>query len=139
MGFTELTTGGRSIRSAYVTPGYHQLVARYYDASQPAEDRREFFISTAHLPTPATQTSTHYFIVNGRNFALDDPEVTKSLHDGMFEAFAEDVWGLGQVQRVLSDTPPEELYEMSVKSDSAAVAMRRHLRSLAMQEAKTSS
>jgi vanillate O-demethylase monooxygenase subunit len=137
MGFTDVATGGRAIRSAYVTPGYHQLVARYYDASQPVEQRRECVITTAHLPTPATQTSTHYFIVNGRNFALDDSSVTKSLHDGMFEAFAEDVWGLGQVQKVLNETPLDELYEMSVKSDSAAVAMRRHIRSLALRDGHT--
>ncbi|EQB11420.1 hypothetical protein RLDS_23745 [Sphingobium lactosutens DS20] len=135
MAFGDITTGGRSIRSEFVTPALHQLVARYYDTAEPAEQRRICFISTAHLPTPRDHVSTHYFIVNGRNFALGDAEVTEDLHRGMFEAFAEDVWGLGNVQSVLSATPAEELYEISVKSDTAAVAMRRHIRNLALAEA----
>ena len=134
MGFEGLTTGGRSVRSEFVTPGLHQLVARYYDSSEPADQRRECLISTAHLPTPETHESTHYFIVNGRNFALGDEAVTASLHEGMFEAFAEDVEGLGKVQKVLSATPIDQLYEISVKSDTAAVAMRRYLKKLATAE-----
>ena len=74
MAFGAITTGGRSIRSEFVSPALHQLVARYYDAAEPEGQRRECIIRTAHLPTPETQTTTHYFVVD-----------EKVLHPGLYE------------------------------------------------------
>ncbi len=40
--------------------------------------------------TPETENSTHYFFAHPHNFAIDRPEVTKSIHDSVVEAFMED-------------------------------------------------
>jgi hypothetical protein len=102
--------------------------ARFYDSAVPSAERRELLIKTAHMATPETPTSTHYFIVHGREFALNRPDITAFMHEQLFGAFQEDVCGLEAIERALGDSREEDLYEISVASDSAAVAMRRYLK-----------
>lgn len=52
----------------------------------------------------------------------------------ILSAGAIDVYGLGEVQKTLCNTPAPDLYEISVRSDTAAVAMRWHLRMRAHDE-----
>jgi phenylpropionate dioxygenase-like ring-hydroxylating dioxygenase large terminal subunit len=40
--------------------------------------------------TPETATSTHYFFAHPHNFAIDDPETTRSIHQSVVSAFEED-------------------------------------------------
>lgn len=40
--------------------------------------------------TPETETSTHYFFAHPHNFAIDQPEVTASVHQSVVAAFEED-------------------------------------------------
>lgn len=40
--------------------------------------------------TPETETSTHYFFAHPHNFAVDDSEVTRSIHQSVVTAFDED-------------------------------------------------
>lgn len=44
-------------------------------------------IMTAHLPTPETATTTHYFIHYARNFAAGDAAVAHFLHEHLTAAF----------------------------------------------------
>jgi vanillate O-demethylase monooxygenase subunit len=88
------------------------------------------------MPTPETATRTHYFIVHGRDFALDDPGTTRFMHDQLFVAFQEDVDGLALQELALASTPAEDLYEFSVAADAPAVAMRRYVLARQQQEAK---
>jgi phenylpropionate dioxygenase-like ring-hydroxylating dioxygenase large terminal subunit len=117
----------RITTSEFVAPGLHVVSASFYDTAAPGESRREFRIKTAHIPTPESLSSTHYFIVHGRDFALDQPEVTRFMHEQLFAAFQEDVIGLTALERVLAEAGPEA-YEISVASDGAAVAVRRYLK-----------
>jgi len=119
--------------SEFVSPALHVVTARFYDNTLPESQRREFQIKTAHIPTPETATSTHYFIVHGREFALGQPEVTAFMHEQLFVAFQEDVTGLEALEQTLADFG-NEVYEMSVPSDHAAVAMRRYLKRRADEE-----
>jgi nitrite reductase/ring-hydroxylating ferredoxin subunit len=84
-------------------------------------------VRTAHIPTPESLTSTHYFIVHGRDFALSDPGVTQFMHDQLFQAFTEDVVGLAAVEQTFA-AAGEKPYEISLPSDRASVAMRRYLK-----------
>jgi phenylpropionate dioxygenase-like ring-hydroxylating dioxygenase large terminal subunit len=117
----------RITTSEFLSPGLHQVSAKFYDQSLPADRRHEFQIRTAHIPTPESQASTHYFIVHGRDFALEQDEVTRFMHEQLFEAFQEDVVGLTALERVLAEAGPDA-YEISVASDGPAVAMRRYLK-----------
>lgn len=126
-GLSGLPTAARIATSEFLSPAFHQVGTSFYDSALPEDERKVCSIRTAHLPTPETNGSTHYFIVHGRDFALDDPSVTDTMHERLFMAFREDVEVLCKLERVLEETPPEELYEISVTSDGPGVAMRRHL------------
>jgi phenylpropionate dioxygenase-like ring-hydroxylating dioxygenase large terminal subunit len=120
-------TAARIVDSEFVSPALHVVTARFLDTRLPQQERREFMIKTAHIPTPETLTSTHYFIVHGRNFALQDDSITRFMHEQLFQAFAEDVDGLSAIEAVLAEAG-DEVFEISVASDRASVAMRRYLK-----------
>jgi vanillate O-demethylase monooxygenase subunit len=117
----------RIAHSAFRAPGMHEVTVKFYDCTVPETQREEFTIRTAHLPTPETLTTTHYFLVHGRNFAQDDHQITQTMHDQLFVAFNEDVTGLALQEEMLAATPDDELFEMTVAADGPAVAMRRYL------------
>ena len=117
----------RIVRSEFLNPGLHEVSVSFHDCTLPEENRETFRIRTAHLPTPETATSTHYFVVHGRDFAQQDKAMTRFMHDQLFVAFHEDVTGLALQEEVLARTPASELYEFSVGADGPSVAMRRHL------------
>lgn len=117
----------RIAHSAFRSPGMHEVTTRFYDCTLPEEGRPQFAIRTAHLPTPETATTTHYFIVHGRDFGLEDEAMGHRMHEMLFAAFDEDVTGLALQEEMLAATPEGELYEMTVASDGPSVAMRRYL------------
>ena len=126
-------TAARIAQSEFVSPGLHVVTVDFYDSALPAAERRTFQIRTAHIPTPESQTATHYFIVHGRDFALDRPQVTQFMHQQLMKAFQEDVDGLTAIERTLQEAG-EDSYEISVASDGAAVAMRKYLKRRADEE-----
>lgn len=117
----------RVTRSEFHSPAIHIVTACFYDCDLTESDRQEFRIATAHLVTPETPQSTHYFIHHGRDFALTDPAVTQFMHQQLFAAFQEDVDGLTALERTVQSVPESEFYEFSLPSDRAGVAMRRWL------------
>jgi phenylpropionate dioxygenase-like ring-hydroxylating dioxygenase large terminal subunit len=126
-------TAARIARSEFISPGLHVVTVDFYDSALAPEARTAFQIRTAHIPTPETQTSTHYFIVHGRDFALERPQVTQFMHEQLFKAFQEDVGGLSAIERTVAEAG-EETFEISVASDAAAVAMRKYLKRRADEE-----
>ena len=117
----------RVATSEFVSPGLHLVTAQFYDSTLPESSRPLYTTKTAHIPTPESQHSTHYFIVHGRDFALDQPDVTSFMHEQLFQAFSEDVRGLEGVEQALAEAG-DEAYEISVASDRGAVAMRKYLK-----------
>lgn len=126
-------TAARIVASEFVSPALHVVTAWFHDTALPPAGRPQFEIRTAHIPTPETLTSTHYFIVHGRDFDLGNSAVTQFMHDQLFHAFAEDVAGLTAVEQTLAEAG-DEPYEISVASDRASVAMRRYLKRRSDQE-----
>jgi len=122
----------RIVRSEFRSPGMHEVSVSFYDCTLPEAGRETFRIRTAHLPTPETATSTHYFVVHGRDFAQHDQAMTRFMHEQLFVAFHEDVAGLALQEEALARTPAQELYEFSVGADGPSVAMRRYLLSRAL-------
>jgi len=126
-------TAAHIAQSEFVSPGLHVVTVDFYDSALEPAARKAFQIHTAHIPTPESQTSIHYFIVHGRNFPLDRPQVTQFMHEQLFKAFREDVDGLSAIERTLAEAG-DETYEISVASDAAAIAMRRYLKRRANEE-----
>jgi vanillate O-demethylase monooxygenase subunit len=116
----------RVTTSAFLAPSAHLVTGHFYaleDAPSPPDTR----IHTAHLPTPETATSTHYFIHHTRNFAVGDDRVTDFMHRHLTTAFEEDVEALTALEQLAAATPEEDRFEISLSSDRAGVAMRRWL------------
>lgn len=139
-GLEGCTTAARIVKSEFKSPAFHQVNVSFYDSILPEAERRVSRIKTAHLLTPQTHSSSHYFIVHGRDFAQEDEGVTHFMHDNLFAAFNEDVEGLAALEQVWLETEPDEMFEMSVAADGPSVAMRRYLkaRADAEQAAKSS-
>lgn len=120
--------------SEFLAPSAHVVTARFYGLDVPQAQRPDTRIMTAHLPTPETATSTHYFIHHGRNFALDDQAVTDFMQAQLTVAFTEDVVGLTQVEEMIAATPAEDRFEISLSSDRPGIAMRRWLLKASQRE-----
>jgi vanillate O-demethylase monooxygenase subunit len=76
--------------------------------------------------TPATESETHYFWAVGRDFAPDNPAVTKALHAEVAKAFDEDKHILEEQQKVIHlFVDPENV---DIVSDAGSVQARRVLR-----------
>lgn len=134
-GLAGCDTAARIVKSEFKSPAFHQVNVSFYDSKLPEAERKVSRISTAHLLTPETASSCHYFIVHGRDFALQEDSITAFMHEQLFKAFQEDVDGMAALEQVWETTEPEDMYEMSVASDGPSVAMRRYLKARAEQEA----
>jgi vanillate O-demethylase monooxygenase subunit len=130
----------RITRSEFLSPGLHVVTATFYDSTLPEGARPEFTISTCHIPTPETDGSCHYFIVNARSFALDQDWVTDFMHEQLFAAFQEDVTGLELLQQTLErDDERPDFFEISLAADRASIEMRQYLKRRAASEAPLAS
>ncbi|MCH4245424.1 aromatic ring-hydroxylating dioxygenase subunit alpha [Acinetobacter gerneri] len=125
-------TAARITTSEFLSPALHQVSAKFYDTAL-GEDAHIYQIRTAHILTPETNGTMHYFIVHGRNFAQEDKVLGEKMHRGLFAAFEEDVIGLGALETMLDDLEDDH-FEMSIASDSAAIATRIYLKERAEQE-----
>ncbi len=124
----------RVARSEFLAPSLHRVSVRFWGCDVPEAERPDMVITTAHLATPETATSTHYFIHHARNFAQADEGVTQFMHEQLTAAFQEDVDGLEAVEAMVAATPPDDYYEISIAADRAGVAMRRWLHRQAERE-----
>jgi phenylpropionate dioxygenase-like ring-hydroxylating dioxygenase large terminal subunit len=61
-----------------------------WEAVTPAPGAVPLRVKNSHAITPETATSSHHFWANARNFALDDPEVTRKLGT-IRKTFSEDI------------------------------------------------
>jgi vanillate O-demethylase monooxygenase subunit len=91
---------------------------------------------SAHLLTPETETSTHYFWMNGRNFSMDDAALSARLHEQFARTFSEeDAPIIEAAQRNLLIEGEEAKLANFTVGDAGSARVRRMLDELiAMQE-----
>lgn len=123
----------RIAQSTFHTPGLHVVAVRFFACALPEDQQPARAIRTAHIVTPETATSTHYFIQHGRNFGIDDPSITQFMHEQLLKAFQEDVDGMEALEARLAgyDEPQPEV---QFHADRASLAMRRWLKRRAEAE-----
>jgi vanillate O-demethylase monooxygenase subunit len=124
----------RIARSEFLTPGLHVVNVRFYRADSAPDVQPDRQICTAHIVTPETSNSTHYFIYHARNFAQEESWVTSFMHENLSVAFQEDIRCLEDIEAMMARVNDRDFYEVTIGSDKPAVAMRRHLKRLADQE-----
>lgn len=97
-------------------------------------------LPSAHLLTPETETSTHYFWMIGRNRRQSDVALGEIIHNGISRAFnTEDE---PMIMTVAENMQGEDFWSLRptiLPGDSAAVRARRRLAQLIRREAETKS
>ena len=76
-----------------------------------------------NLPTPETETSTHYFYAHSRHFKVDDPEWDEIYRTQFTQVFEEDQVILNQQQMRMSSHP--DAAEIDIKGDAPNIQVRR--------------
>ena len=72
--------------------------------------------------TPETEHSTHYFFAHPHNFAIDDPAVTRSIHQSVVDAFEEDRNMIALQVRSLAARPDFRMH--GIRADEALTKFR---------------
>jgi hypothetical protein len=85
--------------------------------------------------TPETDTTSHMFYAQVRNFAVDDPEVTKHFVDDVKAIFLEDVGVMEAQQRVKLLKPGAPTID--IHADAPHLAMRRLVERMLKEEEET--
>lgn len=89
----------------------------------------------AHLLTPATPTTTHYFWSQGRNWGGRDPQMDMARLDSLRKAFdTQDKPMIEAVQRNMGTSDLESLHPVMLATDGGPVRARRVLRKLLERE-----
>ena len=93
------------------------------------------WLPSAHLLTPETETTTHYFWMVGRNRQLDNAELGRIIHGGIKQAFeTEDEPMITQVSANMAGREFWSLHPAILAGDAAAVRARRLLAKLIREE-----
>ena len=82
--------------------------------------------------TPETEHSTHYFFAHPHNFAIDQPEVTQSIHDSVVTAFEEDRAMITAQARNLERRPGFKMH--GIRADEALTRFRNIVRRMLKAE-----
>ncbi|MDX3906335.1 MAG: aromatic ring-hydroxylating dioxygenase subunit alpha [Pigmentiphaga sp.] len=98
-------------------------------AGRPREEGGQSF--TAHILTPETETSTHYFFAHSRNFRVGDADMDEAIAHWQRVGFGEqDKPMLEAVQQAMGTTDLMSLKPVLLPIDTAAVRARRIVRHL---------
>lgn len=90
----------------------------------------------AHMYTPETDGSTHYFYCLSRDYQRDSAEVQARLQTELYRIFStEDIPMIEAQQRFIGDRDLLSMKPALLPSDKASVLMRRHLANLIAEEA----
>ncbi len=88
-----------------------------------------------HLMTPATETTTHYFWAQGRNWGTPDPKMDALRLDSLRKAFdTQDKPMIEAVQRNMGTTDLDSLQPVMLATDGGPVRARRVLKQLIAQQ-----
>ncbi|HSV77600.1 MAG TPA: hypothetical protein VLK85_00145 [Ramlibacter sp.] len=96
---------------------------------QPRENAHES--QGCHLMTPATETTTHYFWAQGRNWGTPDPAMDALRLDSLRKAFdTQDKPMIEAVQRNMGTTDLDSLQPVMLSTDGGPVRARRVVKQL---------
>jgi phenylpropionate dioxygenase-like ring-hydroxylating dioxygenase large terminal subunit len=116
----------------FYAPGIFQLNMRL--APTGTEEPEGFHMKVLYGMTPATETETHDFFALGRDYSIDDEELSRFQLDQQLAVMKEDVDAL-EIQEVMVATETGRPPESSIRSDVAGLRGRRLLDKMAAREA----
>lgn len=121
----------------FVVPGIFTMDSGMTPAGTGAVEGKRFDAAEFHscqAITPETENSTHYFYAQPHNFAIDQPEVTASIHQSVVEAFVEDKTMITLQANNLALRPDFKM--MPIRADEALGRFRRLVKHLLKEEAE---
>lgn len=121
----------RKSESFFVSPALHLAKPSIHLREPGPNERADFKVRYAHLVTPESRRSTHYFWAIARNFALESQSATNFLRDSLIRAFNEDVEALEWIEEIAEREGDAGFQEISVKADAAGNKMRALIQSMA--------
>jgi phenylpropionate dioxygenase-like ring-hydroxylating dioxygenase large terminal subunit len=111
----------------------HEMV--YTQPGDPPYSERGVSSRSAHLYTPETDSTTHYFYTLSRDFHRDSAEVHQRIDAEIRRIFTnEDIPMIEAQQRLIGDHDLMALKPALLATDKASVLMRRHLATLIAKE-----
>jgi phenylpropionate dioxygenase-like ring-hydroxylating dioxygenase large terminal subunit len=111
----------------------HEMV--YSQPGEPPYGERGASSRSAHLYTPETDGTTHYFYTLSRDFHRDSAEIQERLATEIRRIFTmEDIPMIEAQQRLIGDRDLITLKPALLSTDKASVLMRRHLAKLIERE-----
>jgi phenylpropionate dioxygenase-like ring-hydroxylating dioxygenase large terminal subunit len=123
----------RLSEAAFIGPAGHVAFAKITNAAPQPGEQIEFRVNIAHLFTPETQNTIHYWWFNSRDFALQDEAASTFLLEASTQAYLEDVDALGWISDIVC--AEGDFKEMSFRADRPGLMMRQILNRLAAAEA----
>ena len=125
----------RSSGSRFVSPGLqvNTGILNNLEIPEAAQDPIPTF-KAAQVITPVNRSKLHYWFAGCRNFARHNNAVNEFMHKAQIAAFSEDQFALEQIDRLQQVDRSGGIEEMHIPTDSAGIAMRRHLKALSDRE-----
>lgn len=128
--------GDRRAHMRWDPPSNLLLDVGYTECGRPIAEGPS--MPSAHLLTPETDRTTHYFWAAARDSLRDDAELSEKIRSGIDAAFRnEDGPMIAACQERMGTTDLMSLKPLLLKSDAAAVNARRVLAKLIAQEQET--
>ena len=110
-----------------------QLTVGVTPAGSPERSGRE--TPGVHLMTPETESTTHYFWSNAREFRRDDAELQRTLQEGLSYAFEhQDKPMIEAVEAGMEKQDFWDLRPVVLACDAGAIRARRVLRKMIADE-----
>jgi phenylpropionate dioxygenase-like ring-hydroxylating dioxygenase large terminal subunit len=117
----------------WYAPANMHLTVGVTPAGQPERIGKE--TPGVHIMTPETETTTHYFWANARDFRRDEPELQDALEQGLRYAFEQqDKPMIDAVQQSMEGGDFWEMRPVILACDAGAIRARRVLRKMIRDE-----
>ena len=120
----------RTQKAFFAPPGINMTE---YTGKRVEGDQTVFLNRAMHLLTPETDTSTHYFWGQSRNYRLDDTALSEQIADATLRTFDEDRAMLEVQQKVISEESAT-VPQAGIRFDIAPVKGQRLLSGLIEKE-----
>ncbi|RVT89719.1 aromatic ring-hydroxylating dioxygenase subunit alpha [Sphingomonas crocodyli] len=118
----------------FSVPGNIMAYTSVVEEGQPWDSG--LMVPSAHLLTPETEYSTHYFWTAGRNALQEDEALDKILHDAVYEVFSTQDGPMIEAQQEAMGESTDFLAHNPVilKPDAAGIRARRMMNKLIREE-----
>ena len=122
-------TGTTIQTERWEAPSLIRLSVDYYSGDD------SMIIPSAHMLTPETEKTTHYFIRGGQTIDAANAEINAGMRAGVLAVFREqDIPIIEAQQRYLGDTDLMANEPAILSADRAAILVRRHVAKMIRQE-----